>query len=238
MIRHGRKHGDQNSYAFPVWNGIFDHAEQIGGAIWVFLWCIDKVTQDRDGIGIVLGGAPVKISRIAADLKMGEHTIRRHSDLLEKESYIQRTRTPYGFVIEVRKSLKFGIWGARESVQRRKVSRPNLADLTVKNGRNKEDHAVNHAVDAAAAASKFWSQVGIDPAELPGAFRKTCEELLHTKNGQPLSEFMGECMDAWKISGGKTYPPAFAKAKARIAQEEKERAGKLPELEAIPWQKK
>jgi hypothetical protein len=224
-----------------------EHCGRIGSALWEFVWCIDKITKERDGIGLVFGGAPVKIEDIAADLERGEHSVRRNLKRLEDKKYIERTRTPYGFTISVRNSRKFQIWSKRENVKHGQSLPPesgpkwphspsNLADLTVKNGRNKEDATIDATVDTAAAA--FWKQVGINPLSIPVPFRKTCEELLAAKNGQPLGEFMGMCMDAWKAFGGKTYPPAFARAKARIVTAEKEQAGLLPELEAIPWQKK
>ena len=245
-MSHGRKYRNGDSHPLPLWSGIMEHCGRIGSALWEFVWCIDKITEERDGIGVVLGGAPVKVEQIAGDLERGEHSVRRNLKRLEDEKYIERTRTPYGFTISVRNSLKFQIWSRRETVkngrslspengQKWPVSPSNLANLTVKNGRNKEDATVDATVDTAAAA--FWKQVGINPVSLPGPFRKTCEELLTTKNGQPLGEFMGVCMDAWKTLGGKTYPPAFARAKARIVTAEKERAGRLPELEATPWQK-
>jgi hypothetical protein len=110
-------YGEKESRPIPVWNGILEHSGRIACAIWVFLWCLDKVTRESEGVGTVLGGSPVKIPRIAADLEMGEHSVRRHCDLLEKGGYIRRRRTPYGFVIDVLNSHKFGIWHARAKVK-------------------------------------------------------------------------------------------------------------------------
>jgi len=39
-----------------------------------------------------------------------KETVRRHMDSLERENYIRRRRTPFGHVIEVLNSRKFGIW--------------------------------------------------------------------------------------------------------------------------------
>ena len=248
MTVHGRKYGEKNSHPIPLWNGVFDHYDRIGDALWEFAWCIDRVTEEHDGVGIVLGGTPVKIPTIVSDLKGSRReTVRRHMDALESESYIRRRRTPYGHVIEVLNSRKFGIW--RKEKPQNDVfppankpiygcQKPIRGCQKPKIDTNKEDSAVTQQYSAVRAASEFWGSVGINPASLPRPFRKTCEELLATKNRQPLGEFMGVCMDAWKAFGGKTYPPALARAKARILTAEKEQAGRLPELEAIPWQKK
>jgi hypothetical protein len=242
---HGRKYGEKDSHPIPLWNGVFEHYDRIGDAFWEFAWCIDKVTEERDGVGIVLGGAPVKVPTIVADLKGSRReTVRRHMDVLESENYIRRRRTPYGHVIEVLNSRKFGIW-KREKPQNSVsltgekpifgVEKPTGGCQKPKIDTNKEDTAVTQQYSAVAV---FWKEAGINPASLAGPFRKTCEDLLPTRNGQRLGEFMGACMDAWKVLGGKTYPPAFAKAKARIVAKEKEQVGRLPELEALPWAKK
>jgi hypothetical protein len=109
---HGRlKRDGHTSYPVPIWNGIFEHYDRIGDAIWEFLWCIDKITREEDGVGIVLGGMPVKFERIADELKGSyKETVRLHFKLLETEKYIRLRRTPYGHVIEVLNSKKFDIW--------------------------------------------------------------------------------------------------------------------------------
>jgi hypothetical protein len=217
---------------------------RIKSALWEFIWFIDKITEeDENGVGWVLGGVPIKVRRIAMDLDEDEKTVRDNLTRLAKGKYVIRRRTPYGFVVGVSNSRKFGIWQSRETGEKARSDRKKgptppeqTPELTGEKARNKEDATVDATVDTAAAL--FWKRVGVIPVSLPGAFRKTCEELLRTKNGQPLGEFMGVCMDTWKALGGKTYPPAFARAKARIAAKEKEQVGRLPELEAIPWQKK
>ena len=57
------------SYPFPVWSGLLEHRAKMGPAIWEFLWCLDKITTETDGVGWVLGKQPVKAARIAKDLK-------------------------------------------------------------------------------------------------------------------------------------------------------------------------
>jgi hypothetical protein len=247
---HNRRYGEKISFPIPVWNGLLEHRERIGNAIWEFFWCIDKITEEADGIGLVFGGAPVKISAIAADLHEGEKSARLHLAILEKYGYIRRIRTPYGFVIRVVNSRKFGIWRARESGENAQSQRPRerqkypicpskMPDLSGKHARNKEDAAIDAAMDAAVrplAVCELWSRIGVSPMKMPPAFRELCEGLYPPSNGQSLSAYMGICLDAWAAMGEKRYPPDFAKAKARIVASEKEKAlaGRNAKLAYLP----
>jgi hypothetical protein len=253
---HGRKYGEKESRPIPVWNGVLEHCRRIAFAIWVFLWCLDKITEERDGIGVVLGGSPVKIAQIAADLELGEHTVRRQCECLERENYIRRRRTPYGFVIEVLNSRKFNIWHTREnvkngqslpceSVQKRPVSPSNVADLTVKNGRNKEDAAVDAAKDAAVRAAaaydslNAWQILGSDLPMGSPKFQKIFEHYFATRNGNPLSDAMERAIQAAN-KRHVSVPPKFFEAKRIVERREAEELAApamcaIPELEAEPW---
>jgi DNA-binding IscR family transcriptional regulator len=105
-----RKFGEKRSYPFPVWNGLLEHRKRIGPSVWEFLWCLDRITQERDEVGIVNGGAPVKAERIARNLKVSTRTIKQNLRRLTTEGYLKLRRTPYGNVIQVMNSSKFGIW--------------------------------------------------------------------------------------------------------------------------------
>jgi len=226
-----------------------EHCGRIGSALWEFVWCLDKITQDRDGIGIVSGGAPVKIRQIAVDLARGEHTVRRNLDRLEGENYISRRRTPYGFSIRVRNSQKFQIWSKKEnvtnghsvpkeSVQKRPVSPSHLADLSVKNGRNKEDAAVDSTVDAAAAAA--WKAIGSGLPMGSPKFQAIFEHYFAAQNGQPLSEVMERTILAAN-SRRVGVPPKFFDAKREVEKRELQTLTALPErpeLEELAWRKR
>jgi hypothetical protein len=160
VIANGRKYRDSDSRAMPVWNGILEHRARIDDAIWVFLWCIDAVTKERNGEGIVYSGAPVKIAKIAKALDFNRRTVERHLKQLEAGRYITRTRTPYGYVIRVSKSLKFGIWKRarydkdvaslpREMRQACPRDTTNLSRRCDKAVVNKEDSAIDSAKDSA-----------------------------------------------------------------------------------------
>jgi hypothetical protein len=255
-VSHGRKYGEKDSHPIPLWNGVFEHYDRIGDALWEFAWCIDRITEERDGVGIVLGGSPVKLRAIVDALKgSSKETVRRHMDSLEEENYIRRRRTAYGHVIEVLNSRKFGIWKHSKEKPQNDVSRPpekpiygsekpKFGSEKPKNSINKEDSAVDSAVDAAvertADGSELWNLIGVPPQKMPPEFRELCEGLHANKNGQPMSEFVGVCMDVWE-SRRNTIPPQFAKAAAAIREREKgEKTTKpeMPELEDLPCIKK
>jgi hypothetical protein len=111
----GRDHAGKRSYPIPVWNGLFDHRRKIATAVWVFLWCIDRVTKEDSGIGFVLGGSIIAASRIADELDDSERTVRRHLERLAVNRYIALKRFPYGFVITVMNSCKFDVWRSDKS---------------------------------------------------------------------------------------------------------------------------
>ena len=43
----------EQSYPIKIWNGILrdGHCQNIGNALWEFIWLIDKVTLEKNGIG-------------------------------------------------------------------------------------------------------------------------------------------------------------------------------------------
>ena len=161
MMSNGRRYGYRQSYSFPVWNGIFEHRARIGEAIWVFLWCIDRITREKDGIGIVYGGAPIKIRQMAEDLDFSYRTIERHFEILESGRYVTRKRTPCGYVVHVSKSLKFGAKHRLEGSARDGKSQGEGPATDGKgscqgwqigsamDGRNKEDIAVDYSKESA-----------------------------------------------------------------------------------------
>jgi hypothetical protein len=143
----GRKYGNGQSRPIPVWNGILDHRERIGGAIWEFLWCLDKVSVEKDGVGMVLKGTPVKLEKIVAGIPGSDYeTVRLHMITLEEHKYIRRRRTPYGFVIEVLNSKKFNIWkpeNPQNTDSPRAESPQNTGREPVKHGQRTRENRVN-----------------------------------------------------------------------------------------------
>lgn len=100
--------GGDNGYPFRVWNGLLEppHIEQIGPAIWLFLWCIDKQTDDHEGW--VLGGRAITQTEIAASLPpLSKQTIGDHQRRLEEYEYLELFRTRRGTRIRVCKPKKW-----------------------------------------------------------------------------------------------------------------------------------
>lgn len=111
-------------YGIYVKNDLLEpkHSQAIGTSLWEYLWCLDKITSiDEAGVGKVLGGKPVKLNEITAELGISDKHISKHLKKLEAAGYINLLRTPYGFVITVNKAAK--VFGNKENGQ--KVSSEN-----------------------------------------------------------------------------------------------------------------
>jgi hypothetical protein len=110
MEKNNSKEGKRNFW-FPVWRGIHRHAAKLGDAASLFLWYIDRTTKEAvingDRIGFVLGGSPVTDAKVAAELGLPIKTLARMRKRLVAGGYIAARRTPFGYVIHVRKSKKF-----------------------------------------------------------------------------------------------------------------------------------
>jgi hypothetical protein len=89
------KTAGQKTYLVPVSNGIFDHCEAIGVAIWVFLWLIDRTTKEVTGTdgrmeGLVYGGREIRAREMANDLQMSARTVHGHLARLLKGGYLRK----------------------------------------------------------------------------------------------------------------------------------------------------
>jgi hypothetical protein len=257
VTNHGRKYGEKDSHPIPVWNGVFEHYDRIGDALWEFAWCIDKITEERDGIGIVLGGSPIKLRAIVEALRgSNRETVRRHLDSLEKENFIRRRRTPYGHVVEVLNSRKFGIWKKEKPqndvspvaekhgfVQEKPKSVQEKHGFVV----YKEDAAGTQQKDAAVtAAPPFenlnpWKVLGSDLPMGSPRFQRVVEHYVATRNGNILSEAMERAIQR-ALKTGIAVPPPFYDAKRNVERREAEELAfplgiERPELEELPWAK-
>lgn len=131
-------------FYFPTHVGLLEshHRENIGPALWEFLWLISKTTKEikRDGetIGIVLGGKPVRVSEISNDLGISERSVRRNLTRLKKHGYVETVRTPYGEVYNVKNSKKFAKnrnnSGKVEIMKQKKRVDKNVLSETVESG--------------------------------------------------------------------------------------------------------
>ena len=186
----GRKFGEKQSFPIPVWNGLLEHRKRIGTSVWEFLWCLDRTTQERGEVGIVNGGAPVKAKRIARNLNVSTRTVKQNLRRLTTEGYLKLRRTPYGNVIHVMNSAKFGIWAphkrSEESIpsghgkvkntsppEGKNTSRTKKTQQTTRSNKNPlyekggfpEFWKEYPRTDAKKDAAKAWAK--IDPEEHP-----------------------------------------------------------------------
>lgn len=130
------------------------HHKAMGQSIWLYLWCLDKMTSIKeDGVGIVLGGKPIKLGEINQDLSLSDRTYTRYIEKLQESGYITAIRTPYGYSIKVTKAKKrFG----KKTERTVKVAGENRKSgaQNRKSGGNKEDNTSDNTVDTTEQSSE------------------------------------------------------------------------------------
>jgi hypothetical protein len=80
------------------------HRRAMKGAIWVFLWCIDKQT---DSDGLVFGGRPVTREEIARGLGLSSRQTARFLDALVLRKYVTAKRVNEGLILRVNYQKKY-----------------------------------------------------------------------------------------------------------------------------------
>jgi hypothetical protein len=95
-------------FYIEVSNDLLDprHCRQMGEAVWLFMWFLDKMTTVTLEKGKVLGGKPIKFKDIQSDLGISRSTYMRWLKVLKDGGYVQNLRTPYGNCIIVLKAKK------------------------------------------------------------------------------------------------------------------------------------
>jgi hypothetical protein len=215
-LRDKRRFRGGRSFPIPLWNGILEHRKKIGSAFWEFAWCLDRITREENGIGFVNGGAPVKAKTIARDFnKVGdkaldEDTVRINLKKLQEEGYLRLRRTPYGQVIEVMNSLKFGIWAPCERTREKpyslagesgKARTPESGKTrTPESGKTPETKKTQQSTCSKVYAAKKKERV---PALYEEGFKTFWEEY-------PRKEAKQKAADAWKKINPKEVPAIMA----------------------------
>ncbi len=96
-------------FGIEIKNNLLDpkHVEAMSTAVWLYMWLIDHITSiTEEGVGVVLGGKPVKFEEVKKDLGMSADTYTRWLDKLLEYPYIEAVRTPYGMSFKVFKAYK------------------------------------------------------------------------------------------------------------------------------------
>jgi len=102
----------------PDWLLSPEHAAQMGGALWVFLWLWrEGAAGDSPFVRDVRGGAVVEVEEISAALGLPKRSVERHLATLREAGYLQTFKERYGFTALV------SLWDSARSVP------PNLAEL-------------------------------------------------------------------------------------------------------------
>ena len=102
-------------FDIPIKNTLLEpkHYRAIGESIWLFLWCVDRITKEvidekKGGrIGLVLGSLPHHDADIAHSLGCSTKTLRRWRKRLVDHGYLGCLRTPNGHVLWINKSKKW-----------------------------------------------------------------------------------------------------------------------------------
>jgi hypothetical protein len=86
---------ERRTYVIPVSNGIFEHCQRIGVAVWVFLWMVDHTTKEVAGTdegieGLVYGGRAIRARDVARDLQMSTRTVHVHLARLLDGGYLRK----------------------------------------------------------------------------------------------------------------------------------------------------
>lgn len=214
-------HDNEKSYPVPVWSGLISakHRRRMGIALWLFLWCLDRITLEKDGWGIVFRGAPVKDEVIAKQLGVHANTVRADRERLVQHKYITARRTSFGFVYQVRNSRKLEIWKKKRSTETcdspGKGSTENCG--SVQKGHTetcgsdpqkpvetkKTQQLTQQEADAAAGSRGYsvWDFLKIQPCG-PASFCLELESRWVSRNGKKPSVLIGEAFNAWEADHG------------------------------------
>lgn len=146
-----------NGFYIQIANGLIKdgHRQRMGSAVWEFMWLLDHITQiDENGTGHILGGKPIKLADIRKDLGTVEDRISENLTMLEKEGYIEKTRTPYGLVIRVAKAKKrFG-----QNTKSNLVQTPNLNRENTKSNKDKTIEHDNKTITNVIEKPKYGNE--------------------------------------------------------------------------------
>lgn len=126
-------------------------------AIWLYLWFLDKVTKIEDGMGVVLGGKPFKLTDF--DLT-GVQKTRMMFQQLQKHNYITTTKTPYGNIVYITKVFKiFGQKSARAKASENIEKVQGLAVKNEKSARANKTRQIDNINIILLEIISYWNEV-------------------------------------------------------------------------------
>ncbi len=83
------------------------HHQRMGAAIWLYGWLVLRQTNQREGVGWVLGGKPITYREIEEETGFNCRTLERWMRDLRRAGYIQTDAVPAGLVVRIMKAKKF-----------------------------------------------------------------------------------------------------------------------------------
>lgn len=170
------------SYSIGAKNGILEqkHMHQLGQAIWLYLWFLDKQPKDTDK---VLGGRPITYEMFAEVFPdIPRRTFFRWLDRIKAGGYIEMLRTPRGSVVTIIKPKKWDksdvpktAHQSESDVPKMALDVPKTAHPSAKNGTSniretikKQKETVNTSNEVSAVSRgkpeinevfEYWEQV-------------------------------------------------------------------------------
>lgn len=190
-------------FGIYVKNDLLDptHWQAMGVSIWLYLWLLDKMTSvSEEGIGLVLGGKPIKHEDVAAELGLPRATYKRYVATLVEAGYISTLRTPHGLVIRVHKASKI----FKNQVLK---SEPSLTESEPSNKTIQKDSTVDSTSEAQKVfdfyVDTFNSKIKLSD-DRKGAIRKrlkdfSVEDLCTAiTNARDSPFFMGDNPRGWR----------------------------------------
>lgn len=145
-----------NGYFISITNNLLEdkHYEQMGQAVWLYMWLIDRMTDISEGQGIVNGGQPINYELVHENLGLTRRTYVRMMQTLRDAGYINTAKAKYGTYVTINKakksfgkraettpvkkssSAKSGATETEQAEMRQKAhsDAPNMAGSSAKNG--------------------------------------------------------------------------------------------------------
>jgi hypothetical protein len=125
------KQQEKKAYPFPVSNAILKNYRRMKDAIWLYLYYIDRTTEDYTDpegttLGRVLFGRACLDEDAASAIDVTDRTIRTWRSQLSDGGYIRQKRTGRGYIIEVVNSQKWS-WRKEKATRGERKEIPGQA---------------------------------------------------------------------------------------------------------------
>ena len=213
------------TFVIPVSNGIFEHYERMGIALWCFLWLLDHTTKEAPGVdgqieGLVYGGRPIPARDIANDLRVSPRVVNLHLARLLEHGYIRKIGSgegaPAGYCVLKSKKWTSRLYAAdsdnreencavgekKSSLGEKKSSR--TAKKITQTAKNSSPIYRNDTDDTDSTETKNKRAPFVAPAWLPVVSWNAYLEMRHKKKKDPTEhakDLVVQELDKLRASG-------------------------------------